>query len=169
MTDYPVAELTPVQRLRVLAATIPGVTYCETTLGMPYEQVWAVVSDMDDSMPVLFRNFRSWRTVERDGERLRAYAVGRLGVRSVFDVTLRPGICIMQDRRFVGGMAAVADGSRGTRFAVLVGLRGPGRHLGRLLQVPVHGLIRRIARRLHTQAGSRPSTHGERGSRGRTQ
>lgn len=154
MTDYPVAELTPVQRLRVLAETIPGASYGETTVGMPYEQVWAVVSDMDDSMPVLFRNFRSWRTVERNGERLRAQAVGRLGMRSLFDVTLRPGLCIMQDRRFVGGMAAFDDGSCGTRFAVVAGLRGPGRHLGALLQPPVSQLVRRVGRRLDAHMGT---------------
>lgn len=151
MTDYPVVELNPVRRLRVLADTIPGASYGEVTVDMPYEQVWAIVSDMDASMPVLFRNFRSWRTTERGGERLRAYAVGRLGLRSLFDVTLRPGICIMQDRRFVGGVAAVQVGA-GTRFAVLAGPRGPGRHLGALLRPFGPWLVRRLARRVSQQA-----------------
>jgi hypothetical protein len=57
MTKPPSAELGPVRRLQVLAASIPGAAYDESVVYAPFDELWAVVSDMDTSIPVLFPNF----------------------------------------------------------------------------------------------------------------
>lgn len=122
--------------MRVLAASIPGVTYAEAHLDIPFEQVWAYISDLESSMPALITDFRSFRITERavsrgaEGEaesevRLKAKAVGLLGNRGAFDVILKPGWCLMQSRLVIGGMAATPDGD-GTRFAGCGALRLPG-------------------------------------------
>lgn len=149
MTNLPSTELGAVRRLQVLAASIPGAAYDETVVQAPFESLWAFVSDMDTSMPRLFPNFRTWRTAAHHGDHLQAAAVGYLGQRGVFDVTLKPGLCIMQDRRFIGGIAA-QPGVTGTRFALLAAPRGPARHLGAPLRPLAQRLLRRSARRLGT-------------------
>lgn len=150
MPNLPSAGLGPVRRLQVLAAAIPGATYDETIIYAPFDQLWAFLSDMDTAMPLLFPNFRTWRTVSHQGEQLQAAAAGYLGLRSIFDVMLKSGLCIMQDRRFIGGLAAQPD-TAGTRFALLAAPRRPARHLGVPLRPVVRRLFRRSTRRLGAQ------------------
>ncbi|WP_020573611.1 hypothetical protein [Actinopolymorpha alba] len=152
---WPVAELDTVRRLEVLAASMPGAMYAEEVVAAPFDTVWEVVEDMDSELPRLLPNFRSWRTLSRDGERLRAEARGYLGLRSGFDVVLRPGWCLMQDARVMGGMAA-SPGVGGTRFAVMAAPRGSGRGvLGPLLR-PLHPVVAgRILRRLRDRVAER--------------
>lgn len=147
MSNLPTTELNPLRRLQVLAASMPGATYDEAIVHAPSEQVWGLVSDMDTSMPLLFANFRSWRTIEHHGEHLRAVAVGHLGLRGVFEITLKPGICIMQDRRFVGGLAAMPNVG-GTRFALFAAPRGVARHLGVLIRPVGRRVLRHSVHRL---------------------
>ncbi len=153
MTNLPTTELGPVRRLQVLAASIQGATYDETIVGAPFDQLWAFVSDMDTSIPLLFPNFRTWRTVSHNGEQLQAAAAGYLGLRSIFDVILKSGLCVMQDRRFIGGLAAQSE-TTGTRLALLAAPRGPARHLG----VPIRPVVRRILRRSTCRLGAHLTT-----------
>lgn len=148
---WPTADLDHVRRMRVLAASIPGVRYAEDHIDVPFERVWEYVSDVETSIPALITDVRSFRVVGRTdsaagiGEaRLRAKAVGLLGNRGSFDVILEPGWCLMQSRLVIGGMAAVPEGE-GTRFAACGGLRFPGgRVLGRV--VGTRGAERVIAK-----------------------
>jgi hypothetical protein len=127
---WPVAELDPVRRLRVLAAANPGAMFGETVIAAEFDRVWAVAADLEAELPRLIHDVRSARVTTRDGERLELRAVGRLGQRARFDVDLRPGWCWMQSRFLLGGLAAVPDPG-GTRFAFAGGLRLPGMRLVR--------------------------------------
>jgi len=148
--DWPVAELDEVWRMRVLAASLPGASYAEEYFDVPFERVWDYIADMERSMPVLVPLFRDFRIVEHEGERLKARAIGRIGSRGAFDIVLRPGWCLMQDRFAVGGFAAVRVGE-GTGVAACGAPRVPG---GKMF-----GLVykrrgaRGILRRLRSQLG----------------
>jgi polyketide cyclase/dehydrase/lipid transport protein len=138
------AELDPVQRLRVLAATVSGATHhAEIVLPASVDQVWALVADLEQALPRLLTTVKSFTITDADGERLKAHAIGTLGQRAVFDVVLRPGWCLMRSRFVVGAMAAVSEGE-GTRFAALGGFRVPG---GRLLRPVVGRMSERAVRR----------------------
>lgn len=153
---WPVAELDPVRRLRVMAATVPGAVYAEDLIDRPFDEVWAVAADLENEFPHLLGDVRTMRIVRRDGERLEALARGRLGQRARFDVVLRPGWCWMQSRFLIGGMAAVAEEGR-TRFAFMGAARLPG---VRLLHPLVHPLGGAVVRRLDERvkvSGRRPA------------
>ena len=123
--QWPVADLDPVRRLRVMAAAIPGTGLTEWTIDAPPEVVWQVASDLQAEMPRLVRDFRSVTVTPSTGERLVMRAHGYLGQRARFDVVIRPGWCWMQSRFLLCGMAAAPDPS-GTRFGFLGGVRAPG-------------------------------------------
>lgn len=128
---WPLAEIDPVRRLRVIAASTPGSSLQETVVAAPLALVWAVAADLEDELPRwLFPDIRSVKvTPMSDPDRLVARAVGHSGLRARFDVVLRTGWCLMQSRFLLGGMAA-ADEDGATRFALLGGFRGPLRLLG---------------------------------------
>jgi hypothetical protein len=111
-----------------VAATTPGVIYAEQLIPAPFGQVWAVASDLENELPRIIGDVRSFEITWSSGERMRARARSRLGLRASFDVVLRPGWCQMQSRFLVFGMAAVPE-ANGTRFAGLGGLRLPGARL----------------------------------------
>jgi hypothetical protein len=143
--NWMVAELDPIRRLRVLAATVPGAfQHREIVLPVPVDRVWAVASDLEQELPRQLSTVRSFRYTDGfsgsagagTSERRRAHAVGRFGQRADFEVVLRPGWCLMQSRFVLGAMAAVPEGD-GTRFATLGGFRFPG---ARLLS-PLTGLL----------------------------
>jgi hypothetical protein len=122
---WPVADLDPVRRLRVMAAAIPGADLTEWTIDAPPELVWQVASNLQVEMPRLVRDFRSVTITPGPGGRLVMHARGYLGQRARFDMVLRPGWCWMQSRFLLCGMAAAPDPS-GTRFGFLGGIRAPG-------------------------------------------
>ena len=123
--NWPVADLDPLRRLRVMAAAIPGTDLAELTIDAPPEAVWQVVSNLRVEMPRLVRDFRTVTVTPGSGDRLVMHARGYLGQRAQFDVVIRPGWCWMQSRFLLCGMAAVPDPS-GTRFGFLGGIRAPG-------------------------------------------
>ncbi|MFD9727270.1 hypothetical protein [Streptomyces sp. NPDC059072] len=125
MDSWPVAELDPVRRLRVIARTTPGTGHAEHLIDAPFDRVWALASDLERQMPMLITDIRSFTVTAADGEHLEARARSPLGMRARFDVVLRPGWCLMQSRFVIGGMAAVPEGE-GTRFGFFGGLRLPG-------------------------------------------
>jgi hypothetical protein len=148
---WPVAELDPVRRMRVIAAAIPGVAYAEKLIQAPFSAVWEAASDLEHELPRMVTDLRSFEITSPRGERMTARARGRLGQRASFDVVLRPGWCVMQSRFLIGGMAAVPEAG-GTRFAFLGGLRLPGtRLLGPVLRPAVRNLALRPITRLEHQ------------------
>ncbi|MEV4000887.1 hypothetical protein [Actinomadura sp. NPDC049753] len=151
--SWPVADLDPVRRLRVMAASIPGAAYAEEVLARSLHEVWAVAGDLETEFPMLLGDVRTMRIAHADGEHLEAIAVGRLGQRARFDVVLRPGWCWMQSRFLHGGMAAAPEGE-GTRVAFVGALRIPGMRLAD----PIVRRLRlgnRVLQRLETRLQAR--------------
>ncbi|MGI9092623.1 MAG: hypothetical protein ACR2FF_04105 [Mycobacteriales bacterium] len=122
--SWPVADLDPIRRLRVMAASIRGAGVAERVVPATVDQVWAVASDLENELPHLVRDFRSVRVSGRDGDRLTMHARGLLGQRARFDVVLEPGWCWCQSRFLLCGMAA-APHPDGTTFGFLGGVRLP--------------------------------------------
>jgi hypothetical protein len=137
---WPVADLDAIRRLRALAGAVPGAFVAETVIDAPFEQVWAVVADLDHELPAYLPDVRSFTITRHDGERLEARARGYAGLRARFDIVLRPGWCVMRSRFLLGGMAAVPDGQQ-TKFAFLGGARIPAQRA----VAPVLGLVGRWA------------------------
>ena len=153
--DWPVAELDPVRRMRVIAAATPGAAYAEKLIPAPFDAVWETASDLEHELPRLITDLRSFEITSARGERMTAHARGRLGQRARFDVVLRPGWCVMQSRLLIGGMAAAPEGD-GTRFAFLGGLRLPGMRLfGPLLRPAAQPLALRPIKRLEHRLQAR--------------
>ena len=104
--DWPVAELDPVRRMRIIATATPGVAYAEKLIPAPFSAVWEAASDLENELPRMITDLRSFEITSTRGERITANARGRFGQRARFDVVLRPGWCLMQSQFLVGGMAA---------------------------------------------------------------
>jgi hypothetical protein len=127
--EWPAADLDPVRRLRVLAASVRFPVYVsEVVVPAPVEQVWAVASDLERELPRCISTVHEVRITHAEGDRLELMAFGTLGQRARFDVVLRPGWCLMRSRFVLGAMAAVPEAG-GTRFASLGGFRLPGARL----------------------------------------
>ena len=153
--DWPVTELDPVRRMRVLAAAIPGVAYAEKHNPAPFSAVWDAASDLEHQLPRMITDLRSFEITSARAERITARARGRLGQRASFDVVLRPGWCVMQSRFLIGGMAAAPEGES-TRFAFLGGLRLPGiRLLDPMLRAAAQPLALRPITRLENRLQAR--------------
>ena len=153
--DWPVAELDPVRRMRVIAAATPGVAYAEKLIPAPFSAVWDAASDLEHELPLMVTDLRSFEITSTPGEHMTARARGRLGQRASFDVVLRPGWCVMQSRLLIGGMAAVPEGE-GTLFAFLGGLRFRGiRLLDPMLRPAARPLALRPIRRLEHRLQAR--------------
>jgi hypothetical protein len=153
MTDmWPVAELDAVRRLTVLAAAIPGARVASRIVAAPFDEVWAVMSDLEGEFGRFQPDLRRVRITRRDGERLEAVARSRWGMRARFDVLLRPGWCWMQSRFLLIGMAARPDPA-GTLVALTGGIRVPGRTA--LVPVLVGLANRRAANRLAARVTAR--------------
>ncbi len=58
--QWPVAELDPVRRLRVIAAATPGVIYAEQHIPAPFGEVWAVASDLKNELPRIVADVRTF-------------------------------------------------------------------------------------------------------------
>ena len=153
--DWPVTELDPVRRMRVLAAATPGVAYAEKLIPAPFSAVWDAASDLEHQLPRMITDLRSFEITSARAERITARARGRLGQRASFDVVLRPGWCVMQSRFLIGGMAAAPEGES-TRFAFLGGLRLPGiRLLDPMLRAAAQPLALRPITRLENRLQAR--------------
>ena len=129
--NWPVAELDPVQRMRALAAGLPHVTLIESVIQAPFDAVWAVAGDLVNGVPRFEHHVRRIEILSQEHERLELLASGPLGLRMRYDVTLRPGWCVMRSWASDIGMAAAPEGEGCTRFAHYEGSRWLGR-LGRV-------------------------------------
>jgi hypothetical protein len=151
---WPVAELDAVRRLRVLASASGGL-YAEGVIRAPFDRVWAVVGDLEGELPHYLPDVRRLGITATTGDRLEAYARGRLGLRARFDGVLRPGWCVLQSRFLIGGLAAVSDG-QGSRVAFLGSFRVPGLRLLRPLLAPLERRVgRMVLRRLEARVHAR--------------
>ena len=130
---WPVAEFDPVRRLRVLAATIPGLCLVEHIIPASFEDVWKLASDLEYELPRLGTRFvTDFRITHRDGDELIARVHGPLGIRDDFTITLRPGWCWMEGHALSAAMAATAT-PHGTLFAWATRMKVPGGRLFRPL------------------------------------
>ena len=145
--SWPEAELDSVQRLRVMAAGLPGVGYLESVIDAPIERVWGLAGDLVNGTPQIELGVRSAQVIEQHGDHLTVRARLALGVPMTFNVELRFGWCVMQSRTSLVGMAAVEEeAGRSTRFAHFEGTRFWGRAFRPLFQWNIAGDIDRIRR-----------------------
>lgn len=140
---WPVVDLDPVRRLRVLAESTPGTVYTERTVPADFDRTWAIAADLETSMPAMIDDIRGFTIIARHGTQLEALARSPWGMRARFDIVLRPGYCVMRSRFVVGGMAAVPVGEH-THFAFFGGLRFAGI---RFLTRPLRPLTARVGQR----------------------
>lgn len=122
---WPIAELDPVRRLRVMAAAVPGAAIAERLLPAPLDAVWPLVADLERSVPQ-GSHVTALRIVGADGDRLESDVRGHLGLREDLRGVLRPGWCWLESRLLVLGMAAGMETADATRIAYLFALRIPG-------------------------------------------
>ena len=157
--QWPIAELDPVRRLRIMATAVHG-TFADAFTEHRPEDVWAVVSDFERELPRLLPDFRTARV---HGEcaagpadaHLEVLAVGYLGQRARFDVDLGPGWCWMQSRFLLCGFAVSVEGDR-TRYAFLGGVRPSGAvPVARMLRSPGQAYARMVTRRIERRVGDR--------------
>jgi len=135
---WPVADLDPVRRMRILVAALPHAAFRERVLDAPFDDVWGVASDLERATPLWKKDVTGLTVLRRDGEHLdvviRSYF--RIGLR--LRAVLRTGWCLMQGRLLVVGMAAAPEGER-TRFAHFQAVSIPGsRVLRPLLRHRIH-------------------------------
>ncbi|WP_194906119.1 hypothetical protein [Catenulispora rubra] len=148
---WPVADLDPVRRMRVLASALPSGAYAELRVDAPFERVWGYLADMERSIPDLIGFIRRFE-LRADGS---AVATGLLGNRGRFAVELREGWCVMQDRFVVGGFAAVADGA-GTLVAGCGAVRTAGIRKAAPLLFGERAVLRTLGKvRSHVEGPSR--------------
>lgn len=154
---WPLATLSPVARARALAAALPGAGYAETTIDAPFAEAWAIIADLERSVPDADTTVRSLRIRSRrvledergasiDGpvEQLRLFAWANPPIPLLLDARLEPGYCLMRvpGRLFVIVMAAEPHPTDPTRTIyghVEVVPRALGRPLRRLLDRVVAG------------------------------
>ncbi|NUP03714.1 MAG: hypothetical protein HOW59_37905 [Nonomuraea sp.] len=156
--NWPVADLDPVRRLRVLAAAVPGAVVAERIIRAPFEQVWEVAGDLEREFGTFEPDMRRLRIVADDGGgRLVAEARSRYGMRARFDVDLRPGWCWMQSRLLLVGLAATAV-PEGTLVAQTGGVRVPGRSA--LVPLGVRAAGEKALARLAARVAARVAERG---------
>ena len=154
MTDWPEVTLGNVQRMHVLASTIPHAQLAEAVVDVPFDRVWRWFSDLETSIPAFDGQVRRLDVRERSGTRQQVTA--RQGPFSCvplrFDVLLEPdGWCLMTGaaRLYVVGMCAEPAGPDRCRVALLEAVpRRIGRLADRFLAHHVAGDVRRMKRLL---------------------
>ena len=146
---WPVADLDPVRRLRVLAAALPGTGLVERVVDAPFDRVWALIEDMESTVPGFDPLVGSLRILSRDGEHLVVRArTPVVPVPTRFDVDLRPGWCLMTSRLYLVGMAAAPLDDGRTQYAQMEGPpqrwapRALSRVMRRVVSVDIDGFER---------------------------
>jgi hypothetical protein len=139
---WPVADLDPVRRMRVLASALPAGAYAELRIEAPFERVWHYLADLDHSIPDLIGFIRRF-DLGTDGS---ALATGVLGNRGRFQVELREGWCVMQDRFVVGGFAAAAEGDNAVLLAGCGAIRPSGLRKAVPIRLGERAVLRTLAK-----------------------
>ncbi|MEU3481102.1 hypothetical protein ACI2LO_11835 [Streptomyces sp. NPDC033754] len=133
MTTYGMATygIDPVERLRIMAAGVRGARIAEGVLPVPFEEVWAVMADLEGEFGRFQPDMRRVRVLRVAGDRVEALARSKYGFRAHLRGFVRPGWCWLQSRFLIIGMAAapVPGPGGGTRVALTGGVRVrfPGR------------------------------------------
>lgn len=124
---WPAAALDGVRRLEVLAAVLPGVHLERRDVDLPFERVWAFMSDIERNVPRFDRDVASVRVTHRHENRLRIVTRTRRGLVIPFRVKIERGFMLMQApaRAYVVGSAARALGADRTTYAHLEGVPRP--------------------------------------------
>lgn len=146
---WPVAELDAIQRLRILAAAVPGAAVTERLVDAGIERVWAILADFPDGFTQVQPDMRAVRVTQRAGEEVTLHAVSRHGMRARLHGTERTGWCWLQSRYLIIAMAAVQEPDARTRVALTGGIRLPGR--AAILPLGVRREARRSLDRLEQQ------------------
>ncbi|WP_329404968.1 hypothetical protein [Streptomyces melanogenes] len=123
---WPTIDLDPVRRLHALAGGIRGAHVTEAYIEAPFEQVWALLGDLEGAFGQVVPDMERLRVVRRQGERVEALARSKYGMRARLRGVQRPGWCWLQSRFLLLGVAATPDGP-GTRVAFTGGVRLPTR------------------------------------------
>lgn len=106
------AEIDPVDRIAILAAALPGAVLRQRRIAAPFETVWHVIADLENSTPRYEPAVAQLRVIERHGELLRLMVRGNGGRQEMMDAKLRPGWCLMQSDRIIVAFAARQVGSQ---------------------------------------------------------
>ncbi|MDV5147600.1 hypothetical protein R1T08_26370 [Streptomyces sp. SBC-4] len=130
-------EIDPVERLRIMAAGVRGARIAEEVLPVPFEEVWAVMADLEGEFGRFQPDMRRVRVLRVAGDRVEALALSKYGFRAHLRGFVRPGWCWLQSRFLIIGMAAAPEPGPGpesgpgggTRVALTGGVRVrvPGR------------------------------------------
>jgi hypothetical protein len=150
VSSWPTVDLSPLDRLRVLARVLPGVWMEERVIDAPYEEVWGFASDLERA-PEFDTDLHSVKIVSREHDRLkirvRADVFGVAMPPTPVAVELHDGWCWMRSPLYVVGMAAEREGER-TRFGHLEGVPLHGPPPVQTLQRPL-AWISRVRHRRH--------------------
>lgn len=99
-------DIDPIDRLAVLAAALPGSVVGQRRIAAPFDTVWQVVADLENSTPRYEPGVAQLRVVEQRGEFLRVLVQHTAGGEDAMDARLRPGWCLMQSATVVVAFAA---------------------------------------------------------------
>ncbi|WP_205856672.1 hypothetical protein [Phytoactinopolyspora endophytica] len=124
--NWPTSELDTVARLRVLAAGVRGAHITEQVIDAPFDDVWAMLADLEGDFGEIVTDMQGVTVLGRDGDRVTLRARSRFGMRARIEGTQRPGWCWLQSRFLLIGIAAAPLGAQ-TLVAFTGGVRIPGR------------------------------------------
>lgn len=150
---WPHADMDAVQRLRALAAGIPGAAVEEAVVDAPLDRVWTIIADLEEGFGLIEPDMRRVTVLSREADRVVALARSKYGMRARLEGVVRPGWCWLQSRFLLIGIAATDAGPGRTRVAMTGGVRVPGR--AALVPIGVKAAARGALRRLAEHA-SRP-------------
>jgi len=118
MSRWPEVQLDAVARLRILAAGLPHAAYSERVIASSFEDLWAVMGDLERGVPRFEGRVADVKVLSRsprdDGEELELLSRSPTRLRLRFRAFLAPGWCVMTSRFANVGMAATPD-ENGTR------------------------------------------------------
>lgn len=106
---YP--DIDPVDRLTILAAALPGAAVAQRRIAAPFDAVWQVIADPENT-PRYEPGVARVRVIEQRGELLRLLVQDAAGREDAMDARLRPGWCLMQSATVVIAFAARRVGSQ---------------------------------------------------------
>ena len=126
--NWPLANLDPIQRLHIMAKSLPGCAVEERVFDATFDELWALVSDFENGVPEFEGGIDSIKIRSKEGERyeLDVRSALPLPLSIVMDAVVRPGWCFMQarPRLYLVGMAARQE-QDGVRLAHLEGSPNP--------------------------------------------
>jgi len=145
---WPEVSPDPVMKMRALASALPHCAVREIIFDAPFDRVWDFISDLENNTPRFEKTVARLEILNRSGDSLRIRARMSIGLRTDFDVILRPGWCLMDSRFGQIGMAARPEGNLKTRFIHFEGSALFGRILRPYFHWNIGGDFRRLNRLL---------------------